>query len=163
MGRHVEIEWQESEAELKQLYQQEKHLKRRSRLQALWFMRQGKKMVEISPLIGVHYRTVQQWAAWYRIGGVSEVLKRIPGHGAAGRKSYLSSAQQKALLAQVARGVFHSVWEVLDWVEQRWGVRYRPGGMYDWLDRHQANLKVPRPQATQTTPEIQEQWKKGGL
>ena len=73
------------------------------------------------------------------------------------------AAQQKALLAQVARGVFHSVWEVLDWVEQRWGVRYRPAGMYDFLCRHNANLKVPRSQSTQTTPEIQEQWKKGGF
>ena len=119
MGRHVQIEWQESEAELKQMYRREKHPKRRSRLQALWLMRQGKKRVEISPLIGVHYRTVQQGAAWYRIGGVSEVLKRIPGQAAPGRKSYLAAAQQKALLAQVARGVFHSVWELLDWVEQR--------------------------------------------
>ena len=64
MGRHVQIEWQESEAELKQMYQREKHPQRRSRLQALWLMRQGKTMTEISPVIGVHYRTVQQWAAW---------------------------------------------------------------------------------------------------
>lgn len=161
MGRHVQIEWQESEAELKQMYRQEKHPQRRSRLQALWLLRQGKTMSEISPLIGVHYRTMQRWVAWYREGGVSEVLKRTPGHAAPGRKSYLSSIQQKALLAQVARGRFHSVWEVLDWVEQRWGVRFRPGGMYDFLDRHDASLKVPRPRATQSTPELQEQWKKG--
>lgn len=161
MGRHVEIEWQETAAELKQMYRAEKHPQRRTRLHALWWMRQGKTMAEISPLLGVHYRTVQRWAAWYRIGGVTEVLKRTAGHAAPGRKPYLSSPQQKALLAQVARGKFHSVWEVLDWVEQRWDVRFRPGGMYDFLDRHDANLKVPRPQATQTNPEIQEQWKKG--
>jgi len=161
MGRYVQIEWRETEAELKQLYRVEKQPQRRTRLQALWLMRQGKTMAEVSPLLGVHYRTVQRWAAWYRTGGVTEVLKRTSGHAAPGRKPYLSSSQQKALLAQVARGVFHSVWEVLDWVEQRWGVRFRPGGLYDFLDRHDANLKVPRPQAAQTSPEIQEQWKKG--
>jgi len=161
MGRHVQIEWRETEAELKQLYRAEKQPQRRTRLQALWLMRQGKTMAEVSPLLGVHYRTVQRWAAWYRTGGVTEVLKRTSGHAAPGRKPYWSSSQQKALLAQVARGVFHSVWEVLDWVEQRWGVRFRPGGLYDFLDRHDANLKVPRPQAAQTSPEIQEQWKKG--
>ena len=161
MGRHVQIDWQETEAELKQMFRAEKHRQRRTRLQALWLMRQGRTMTAVSPLLGVHYRTVQRWAAWYRTGGISEVLKRTSGHAAPGRKPYLSSSQQNALLAQVARGVFHSVWDVLDWVEQRWGVRFRPGGMYDFLDRHDANLKVPRPQATQTSPEIQDNWKKG--
>ena len=161
MGRHVEIDWQESEAELKQMYLNERHSEHKIRLHALWLMRQDKTMVEVSSVIGVHYRTVQRWAARYRVGGLAEVLKRIPGFAAPGRKPYLSSSQQKALLAQVARGMFHSVWEVLDWVEQRWGVRFRPGGMYDFLDRHDANLKVPRPQATQTSPEIQDNWKKG--
>lgn len=161
MGRHVEIEWQESEAELKQMYQSERHLHRRTRLHALWLMRQGKNMVEVSSVLDVHYRTVQRWVARYRMGGVNEVLKRTPGYAASGRKPYLTQTQQNALLKQVARGVFHSVWEVLDWVEQRWGIRYKPNGMYDFLDRHNANLKVPRPQATQTSPEIQEKWKKG--
>jgi len=163
MGRHVEIEWQESEAELKQMYLDEQHPERKTRLHALWMLRQGKSMVEVSPLIGVHYRTVQHWAARYRDGGVAEILRRIPGVASTGRKYYLTRTQRKALLAQVARGVFHSVWEVLDWVEQRWGVRYRPAGMYDFLQRHNAGLKVPRPQSTQTMPEIQEQWKKGGF
>jgi transposase len=162
MGRHVEIEWQESEVELKQLYLQEKNPERKTRLHALWLMRQGKTMTEVSGLIGVHYRTVQRWAARYRVGGRAEVLKRIPGYAATGRKYYLTPSQRQALLAQVARGVFHSIWEVLDFVEQRWGVRYQPGGMYDFLARHNANLKVPRPQAAQTSPEVQEQWKKGG-
>ena len=161
MGRHVQMDWQETAAELKQMFRVETHPQRRTRLQVLWLMRQGKTMTEVSPLLGVHYRTVQRWAAWYRTGGIGEVLRRTAGHAAPGRKPYLSSSQQNALLAQVARGVFHSVWDVLDWVEQRWGVRFRPGGMYDFLDRHEANLKVPRPQATKTSPEIQDDWKKG--
>ena len=143
MGRHVEIEWQESKVELKQLYLQEKNPERKTRLHAIWLMRQGKTMTEVSGLIGVHYRTVQRWAARYRVGGRAEVLKRIPGHASTGRKYYLTPRQRQALLAQVARGVFHSIWEVLDFVEQRWGVRYQPGGMYDFLARHNANLKVP--------------------
>jgi len=161
MGRHVEVEWQESETQLKKLYLREKNPERRTRLHALWLMRQGKTMTEVSPLIGIHYRTIQRWAERYRDGGVDEVLRRIPGYTSTGRQYYLTPQQRKALLKQVGRGVFHSVWDVLAFVEQRWGVRYKPQGMYDFLKRHKAKLKVPRPQATLTSPEIQEKWKRG--
>jgi len=89
MARKLQIEWQEDASELKERYQKEKDHQKRTRLQALWLVRTGRPMSEVAPIVGVHYRTVQEWIAWYRTGGVAEVLKhRCGGHG--GAKSRLT-------------------------------------------------------------------------
>ncbi len=54
---------------------------RRTRLQAFWHLRSGKKMQEVAELVGIAYRTLQYWVAWYRYRGLAEVLRRISGHG----------------------------------------------------------------------------------
>jgi transposase len=110
----------------------------------------------------VNYRTAQDWVAWYRQGGLAEVVRHIPGHASRGRRPYLSAAQQKALARRVASGTFRSVGEVIDWVKQRWGVTYTPDGMYAVLARHHARLKGPRPRAAKADPQQQADWKKGG-
>lgn len=90
MGRRLQIEWQESEGELKRRYQSEKHGERRARLQALWLLRQGKRVADVVAVIGVNYRTIQDWIAWYRQGGLLEVLRRVRGHQARGQPAYLT-------------------------------------------------------------------------
>jgi transposase len=161
MGRQLEVEWQESAAELKAQYQKEKHPQRRTRLQALWHLRSGKRMQEVVEIVGSPYRVIQRWVAWYRHGGLEEVLKRVSGHGAKGVSAYLNEVQQRALVARVALGDFRTVWDVLDWVEARWGVTYSYDGMYSLMKRHKLRLKVPRPQSAKASPEKQAAWKKG--
>jgi len=162
MGRRLQITWDESEAELKEHYLTEKQPDRRTRLQALWWRRQGQSMVAVSRLVGVNYRTVQDWAAWDRPGGRAEVLRHGRGYASLGRKAYLSAMQQKALAHRVASGAFRSVGEVIAWVKQRWGVAYTPDGMYDVLARYEAKLKGPRPRAAKANLKQQAEWKKGG-
>ncbi len=43
MGGQLKVDWQESADELKHLYQREVHPRRRTRLQALWQLRLGKR------------------------------------------------------------------------------------------------------------------------
>jgi transposase len=162
MARTLEVDWQQSERELHELYRREANPHRRTRLQSLWLLRQNKSIKEVAPVVGMHYRTVQSWVAWYRQGGLAEVLRRTPGYAAPGKKAFLTAAQQRALLARVAQGQFKTVWHILEWVEDRWGMRYTYHGMYDFLKRHQAGLKVPRPHAEKASPEAREAWKKGG-
>lgn len=162
MGRHIEIKWQESEAELKKRFQKEKHPERRTRLQALWLMRRGETMVTVSQMLGKHYRTVQRWATWYRAGGLTEVLQRTTGRAGGGHNAYLTQPQQKTLVARVSQGKFKTIHQIMEWVYQRWGVRYKYKGMYDWVKRHQGGLKVPRPHAAKADDEAQAAWKKGG-
>jgi transposase len=162
MGRRLQIDWQETAEELKTLYQKEKHPQRRTRLQALWHLRCGKRVQEVAEMLGVACRVMQRWLAWYRQGGLEAVLRRVSGHGASGVQPYLSALQQRALVARVAVGDFRTVWEVLHWVEARWGIRYSYEGMRSLMKRHKLGLKVPRPRSEKASLEKQAAWKKGG-
>lgn len=91
--RRLEIIWQESEAKLRQLWKRERHGERRIRLRALYYLRQGQQIKEVSRKLGRGYRTLQHWVAWYRHGGLKEVLQRIKGHGNQGHPAELSVEQ----------------------------------------------------------------------
>lgn len=161
MGQGLQVEWQETGAELKALYMKEKHPQRRTRLQALWHLRNGKRIQDVVEMVGVHYRVVQRWVAWYRQGGLEEVLQRVSGHGATGVPARLSARQQKALVARVTLGDFRTVWDVQQWTKARWGVTYSYEGMRSVMKRHELGLKVPRPRSEKASLEKQEAWKKG--
>jgi transposase len=162
MGRYLQIDWGETAAELKVLYLKEKHPQRRTRLQALWHLRAGKKVKEVVEIVGVDTRVVQRWLSWYRDGGLAAIVQRVSGHGSTGVSSYLTPIQQKALVSRVALGDFKTVWDVVHWVKARWGITYSYNGMHSLLKRHRLGLKVPRPQSEKASAEKQEAWKKGG-
>ena len=87
MVKRLKIEWAESADELEARYKVEKQVERRTRLLALWHLRQGKRIDEVVQLLSISYRTVQNWLNWYRAGGLEEVLQRIRGHGSSGAHS----------------------------------------------------------------------------
>ena len=161
MGGQLKVDWQESADELKHLYQKEAHPQRRTRLQAFWQLRLGKRIQDVVDLTGASYRRVQQWLRWYRQGGLSEVLRRVVGHHAKGKKPYLNQLQQRALVAKTQQGQFRTVWDVIEWVRDRWGVNYRYKGMYTLMKGHGLGLKVPRPHSEKADDQQQAAWKKG--
>ena len=161
MGRQLQVEWHQSSEELKHLYKKEPHPQRRTRLQALWHLRQGRRIQDVVDLTGVSYRSVQQWLRWYRQDGLSEVLRRVVGHQAKGGKPYLNRLEQRAMVAKVKLGQFRTVWDVIGWVQGRWGVRYTYKGMYALMKRHRLGLKVPRPHSEKANAQQQVAWKKG--
>lgn len=160
-GRAFQVEWKEDGETLRQRFQQERDRQRRTRLQALWQLRVGKRLGEVSQLVGVSYRTLQRWIAWYRQGGVDAVLRRVPGHGAPGRPAQLTAAQQEELKARADSGAFRTVHGAVAWMQQSWGVAYRYQGAYSLLRRLQIKCKVPRPQSEKASPAAQEAWKRG--
>jgi len=162
MVRILKVDWEESAEELKYKYRAETHPQRRERLFTLWHLRLGKQIREMSELIGTDERVIQRWVAWYRKGGLSEVLRRVSGHGTVGSAPYLNEIQQKALVARVKLGDFRTVWDVIAWVEARWGVRYSYEGMRSVMKRNQCVLKVPRPQSEKANPQQQNDWQKKG-
>ena len=163
MGRGVKVNWLESSEELKHLYLKEVHPQRRTRLQALWQLHQGKRVQDVVDLTGASYRSVEQWLRWYREGGLGEVLRRVVGHQAPGKKPYLNRLQQRALVAKVQLGQFRTVWDVVEWVRGRWGVSYSYKGMYSLMKGHGLGLKVPRPHSEKADAQQQLAWKKGGF
>ena len=159
MARKLQIDWHETEDELFRLYKQEKDRQNRTRLQALWLLRPGRAMKEVAGLVGVHYRTVQEWVAWYRKGGVDEVLqRRHGGHG--GQERRLSEEQEAELKAQSEAGEVRTIHDGVAWAKAR-GVDYTYWGMRWVFYRLGLKKKVPRPKAPQASAAEQEAWKKG--
>lgn len=162
MGRYLKVEWQETAEELEQRYRAEKHYQCRERLLTFWHLRQGKQIKEVAEMIGKDARRIRQWVAWYRLGGLVEVLRRVTGHGTVGVTPHLTPLQQKALAARIKLGDFRTVWDVVEWVEARWGIGYSYEGMRSVMKRNQCVLKVPRPQSEKANPDQQQDWQKKG-
>lgn len=163
-GRPFRVAWREDDTEqaLQAAYRGEGEPMIRQRLHALWLLRPGERQVgDVAAVLGVNYRTVQQWVAWYRDGGLEEVR----GHrrGGPGRSAWLSPEQQEAVATEVATGRFHTAMGVQRWIVERYGVSYTQAGMYTLLERLRCAPKVPRPLHTNANLEEQEAWKKGGL
>ena len=160
MPRGVQVEWQEDASKLKALYLAEKDHQNRTRLQALWHLRRGRTVGEVAELVGKHPRTIQDWVAWYRAGGVAEVLRhRHGGHG--GKQPRLTSKQREELKELSEKGELRTVWDGVHWAEEQ-GVEYTYWGMRHVFERLKLKKKVPRPRNPKASAEEQEAWKKGG-
>ncbi len=162
MTRHVAIDWaaEDTADALHAQYRAEKVPEVRTRLHALWLLRQGQGPTAVAAAVGVSRNSVQQWLRWYRAGGRAEVRShRRGGHGT---PSYLTEAQARQVVAEATKGVFTTAQAVRDWIEEQFGVVYKVGSMYTLLPRLGIRLKVPRPRHTQADPQAQVAWKKGG-
>jgi transposase len=138
----------------------EKDSQNRTRLQALWQLRRGRTTTEVAELVGKHPRTIQDWVAWYRQGGLEEVLgHRHGGHG--GKQSRLTGEQLKALEAAASAGQIHSIQDGVQWAQRQYDVTYTYWGMREVFARLELWKKVPRPRNPQASAEQQEAWKKG--
>lgn len=163
MGRTLKLDWKETASELKAGYRKERNAERKTRLHAFWQLRLGKTMKEVAELVGIGYRTLQDWVSWYRHGGLKEVLQRIKGHGNQGRPAKLNILQQKALVAKVALGSVRTIWDAIQWVRDRWKVQYSYSGLFKRLKRLKCRLKVPRPRSVKADVDAQIEWKATGL
>jgi transposase len=163
-GRPFVVAWRDEDTEeaLRVAYRAEQRADVRQRLQALWLLRRGERqMGEVAAVIGVNYRSVQRWVAWYRDGGLEVVRShRLGGYGQTPR---LTPEQQEQLAQEVATGRFRNAVAIRAWVAETFGVTYTEGGMYSLLERLRCGPKVPRPVHEKANTEEQEAWKGGDL
>jgi len=162
MSKPVAVGWAEGAEELRGRFAAEPDAAKRKRLQALWLVREGRGVAEAARTAGVGARSVERWLGWYRAGGLAEVLRRVPGHGARGAPGRLSAEQRAALVARSAAGAFRTYDEARRWVEAEFGVGYGYQGMCSLLAGLGVRPKVPRPIAAKADPAAQEAWKRGG-
>lgn len=160
-GRPLVIDWraEDDAGALKAAYQKEGRRDVRPRRHALWLLRTGRPVRAVAEVVGVHERTVQRWLGWYRQDGVGTVV----GHRQAGRgqPAFLTAGQQAQLWEQSATGAFRTAAAAQQWIEARFGVRYRLGGMDALLGRLRIHPKVPRPVNPKADQAAQAAWKKG--
>jgi transposase len=161
MTQRLQIEWQEDEATMKGRYLAEKDSQNRTRLQALWQLRRGRTTTEVAELVGKHPRTIQDWIAWYRQGGLEEVLRRRHG-GHGGKASRLTVEQREELKAAASAGQVGCIQDGVQWAQEQHGVSYTYWGMRGVFARLELRKKVPRPRNPKASAEQQEAWKKGG-
>jgi transposase len=163
-GRPFIVAWQEGDSAeaLRTAYRAERRIEVRQRLQALWLLRRGDRALqEVATIVGVGYRTVQRWVAWYRDGGLEAVRShRMGGYGQTPR---LTPEQQEQLAQEVETGRFRNSAAIRTWVAETFGVEYTEGGMYSLLERLQCGPKIPRPIHAKANLAEQEEWKKGDL
>lgn len=153
-------EWQEDAETLFQRYKAEQDPEIRTRLHALWLLRQGYPLRQTAKLVGVSYRSLERWLAWYREGGLAVVISRRRG-GRQGRPSLLTPEQQQKLKEQAAQGVFFTLHDAVKWVQEEMDVQYSYWGIRSLFYRLKIRRKVPRPLEERASLEVQESWKKG--
>ena len=162
-GRRFLVAWCEGDTAeaLKAAYQGERDLELRTRLHGLWLLRCGWRLLWVAAALGAHYRTVQRWVAWYREGGVGNVLSHKMG--GKGQAPFLTAEAQEQVAKEVETGRFRTVAEIREWIAGQYGVTYTEGGAYSLMRRLQCSPKVPRPLHAKADEEQQASWKKGGL
>ena len=161
MARSLSIVWHEDASEFEVRYKAEPDLQRRTRLHALWLVRLGHTVQSAASVVGIHLRTLQQWLAWYRQGGLSAVLAHRHG-GHAGRVSRLSAPEEATLKTIAAAGQIGSIWDGVVWAQTHGGVTYTYWGMRTVFARLGLKKKVPRPRSPKASDQAQHAWKKGG-
>lgn len=162
-GRPFVVAWHTDDTAdaLHSAYRTERDAAVQPRLHALWLLREGTRQVgEVAALLGVNYRTIQRWVAWYRAGGLATV--RAHHLGGPGMAAWLTAEQQEHLATEVATGRFRNALAIRRWVEEQFGVTYSEGGMYSVLERVCCAPKVPRPVHEKADQTAQVAWKKGG-
>ena len=121
----------------------------RTRLHALWLLRQGRGPTAVAAAVGVGRNAVQGWLRWYREGGLDAVRSRR--RGGPGKPSFLTQEQQ--VVAAATTGVFATAQAVRDWIEAQFGVVYTRDSMYTLL---------PGLGHLQQDPQARATWQKGG-
>jgi transposase len=160
-GRSFVLAWRETDTsdEMKAAYLAEHDCALRSRLHALWLLRSGKSLGGLAAVLGVHYRSVHRWVAWYRQGGLEAV--RSHRMGGVGQVAFLAAEAQAGVAAEVATVRFRTAAEIRDWIAEKYEASYTVGGVYSLLALVQRNPKVPRRINPKADLDEQEVWKRG--
>ncbi|NEO02908.1 MAG: helix-turn-helix domain-containing protein [Moorea sp. SIO3I7] len=105
---------------------------------------QGLKHREIQAVLGVQSSYISRWEKRYREEGCSGLRLRHKGSS-----GYLSHSQRQAVIDWIKQETQRNLWELVDHVEQVYGVVYRSWqSYYDLLKSagmswHQGKKKVP--------------------
>jgi transposase len=116
----------------------------------------------VAALVGVAYRTLQDWVGWYRAGGLDEVARHRVGGLRRQIRPPLTPEQEAALVERASTVGFATRGLALAWLAERFGVRLTMRQLERVIARLGLRLKVPRPRSDRADPAAQDAWKRGG-
>lgn len=132
-----------------------------AKLRALVLARRGWSAAAIGEAVGKTPRTVQNWVTAYNDRSLEGLAD-----GRGGNHRHLSEEQERqitehldALAEDPEAGVRHAA-ELIEWIEQRFGVLYSLSGIYALLDRLGYSWLMPRPRHPGADDQAREAFKK---
>jgi transposase len=160
-GRKFVVAWRHTPEELFARYRAEREERLMPRWQGLRLLRRGRSLGETAGVVGVAYRTVQEWVRWYRRGGREEVARHRRGGLRRVIREPLAPEQLAALVRPAATVGFATQQQAVGWVAERYGVQVTRRQMERLFRQHRLRSKVPRPVAAKAEPAAQAAWKGG--
>jgi transposase len=151
---------QESEEELTRLEQRLRGQKAADRVRMLRLLKSGavKSLKACAPMVGYSVIQLTRWWERYRAEGLTEMLKR---QKPAGKASRLTPEAWAGLLQAMRAGHIATMQEARNYLEQRWGIRYKNGKSLWWLfKKHRVKWKTGRRRHKKTHAEQQAAFKK---
>lgn len=134
------------------------------KLRAIVLGRQGWIARDVAAALGKSTRTIQKWVGDYNRCGLDGLNDRRGGN-----HRYLKSEQEQQIRDRLDAaaedpndGIRHAA-ELGPWIEEHFGVTYRPSGLYDLLHRLGYEWLVPRPRHVKNDPEVVAAFKKRPL
>jgi transposase len=101
------------------------------RLSAILWLAEGVTEEEVAARLSVTARQVRKWLKIFRSQGL-EGLCQLHYQG---RKARLDDTQIEELKQEIAKGQFRTALHIVDWISQRFGVRYSLSGVKELLKR----------------------------
>ncbi|WP_457642096.1 winged helix-turn-helix domain-containing protein [Persephonella sp.] len=148
----------ENTKELKNLLKKQKKKQLTFRVQMLILLKENPKMTlkEVSNLLPVSYSTLQRWCGYYKEGGLEKLLQwNVEGY-----KGKLSEEQLEELKEEIKTGRFSTQKEIIQWIYERFGVKYSQQGMSDLLRKLKVKKKTGRPVNIKKDYKQEEEFKK---
>ncbi|WP_298816421.1 helix-turn-helix domain-containing protein [Chloroflexus sp.] len=158
--QRLHINWQEDKPTRFNLSKAEQDSRQRTRLRAVWWLRNGHSLRETAQMVGIDDRTLHDWVARYRRGGLAAVRHRRRG-GCRGKRSRLTPEREAELKERASRGEIRRSWDGIHWATQACGVEYTSLGMRWVVARIGVKKNVPRPVAARASGAAQKAWNKG--
>jgi transposase len=167
MGLPLTIRTDLEAAELRRLARRERDGRVSSRLMALANVLDGMSRETAARAAGMDRQTLRDWVIRFNAEGV-DGLRDQPRSG---RRPWMSEGQQAAFKAVVLRGPDPerdgvSTWRIVDLcriAEERFGIRYREGGMRRLVKALDLSWQKIRPRHPKADKAAQERFKKGAL
>ena len=92
---------------------------------------QGMKHREVQEILSVHSSYISRWEKRYQTEGVEGIRLRYQGS-----KGYLSPEEKIAVINWIQEKAERALWEVIDHIEQHYGIVYRSiQSYYDLLSK----------------------------